>query len=280
MDLETTARRTLDRLMIKEVIDSYGAFYDAGRLDEFAKLFAVDAVLDFDPDPGFFPLPARGRDTIVGHMRERYDEVAMTARRRHVTSNIVFEHLDDTSARTQSFLTVVSIEHGKSQPELRATGVYHDVFRKEDERWLIAERRGVLDVDLSSAPASALIVKDPAGRRYANLEEEIVDEIGTELPDAISRYTEIDPEMFRAYRDFRYVLLDQGVIPRKDKLLMVLALLTATKQGNAMGMYAGIARNEGATAAEVRDALRVGILFSGGPGIVAASGTAVKYGSD
>ena len=106
------------------------------------------------------------------------------------------------------------------------------------------------------------------------------DEIGSALPDDISIYTELDPEMFRAYRDFRTVLLDQGVIPRKDKLLMVLALLTALHEGEAMHMYAEIARNEGATGEEVRDAMRVGILFSGGPGIVAASGAAVRFGQD
>ena len=278
MDLETTARRTLDRLMIREVIDSYGAFYDAGRLDEFGALFAEDAVLDFEPDPGFFPLPVRGRDTIVSHMRERYAEIAGSAQRRHVTTNVVFEHLDDTEARTESFLTVISVEHGAAVPELRATGVYRDVFRKAGERWLITERRGILDVHLMATPHTGMA--DPAGRKYANVEEEIVAEIGDALPNALSEYTEIDPEMFRAYRDFRHVLLDQGVIGRKDKLLMVLALLTAMKQADAMCMYAGIARKEGATAAEVRDALRVGILFSGGPGIVAASGTAVEHGSD
>ncbi len=86
--------------------------------------------------------------------------------------------------------------------------------------------------------------------------------------------------MFRAYRDFRYALLDQGTIPRKDKLLMVLAILTTHHQGDAMHMYAGIARDEGATSEEILDALRVGILFSGGPGIVAASGTATEFGTD
>ena len=61
---------------------------------------------------------------------------------------------------------------------------------------------------------------------------------------------------------------------------MVLALLTTHHQGEAMHMYAEIARNEGATAEEIRDAMRVGILFSGGPGIVAASGAVVKFGQE
>lgn len=112
------------------------------------------------------------------------------------------------------------------------------------------------------------------------LETEIIDEIGYELPDAVADYTAIDPDMFRAYRRFRASLIDEGALPRKDKLLMAIAILTATKQGDAMDMYASIARREGATPAELRDALRVGILFSGGPGIAAAASVAAKYGRD
>lgn len=82
MDQETTARRALDRLMIREVIDSYGAHYDEQRMDEFEALFTDDAVLDFEPDPGFFPLPLVGKETIGRHMRERNAEVSKTAQRR------------------------------------------------------------------------------------------------------------------------------------------------------------------------------------------------------
>lgn len=112
------------------------------------------------------------------------------------------------------------------------------------------------------------------------LEREIVAEIGEPLPDAVAEYTSIDPDLFTAYRQFRSALLDVGDIPRKTKLLMAISILTATKQGDAMGMYASIARNEGATATEIREALRVGVLFSGGPGIAAAAQTAVDYGQD
>lgn len=114
-------------------------------------------------------------------------------------------------------------------------------------------------------------------RGSKTLEDEINAEIGKALPDAVSEYTRIDPELFRAYRDFRSVILDRGVVPRKDKLLMAIAILTATKQGDAMWMYASIAREEGATPEEIREALRVGVLFSGGPGIAAAAETAVRF---
>jgi len=267
----------IDRLLIRELIDSYGSLYDDGRLEEFGELFATDAQMTIDPDPGFFELPLVGRDDIREKMGERYAVVsAAAAQRRHVTTNTIFKSLSQTEASTESFGTILSAEKG-GEPELRATGVYYDTFTKVDGEWRFQTRNLVLDgikQDKSQASESAA---DP---EMSSIEKEIVDEIGSPLPDAISLYTELDPEMFRAYRDFRTVLLDQGVISRKDKLLMVLALLTALHQGDAMHMYAEIARNEGATGEEVRDAMRVGILFSGGPGIVAASGAAVKFGQE
>ncbi len=267
----------IDRLLIRELIDSYGSLYDDGRLEEFGELFAADAQMSIDPDPGFFELPLVGREDIRDKMGERYAVVSESgAQRRHVTTNTIFKSLTPTEASTESFGTILSAEEG-GEPELRATGVYYDTFTKVCGEWKIQTRHLVLDgikQDKNQASESA------GDSGMSSIEKEIVDEIGSPLPDEISLYTELDPEMFRAYRDFRTVLLDQGVIPRKDKLLMVLALLTALHQGDAMHMYAEIARNEGATGEEVRDAMRVGILFSGGPGIVAASGAAVRFGQD
>jgi len=275
---EQLITEAIDRLLIRETIDSYGTLYDAGQLEEFAELFADDAQLTIEPDPGYFELPLVGRDVIKEKMGQRYAEVSVVAQRRHVTTNTIFKSLNQTEAETQSFGTILSADWG-GIPELRATGVYHDTFIKVGGEWKFKSRHLVLD-GLKLAERDNLDVTDNSGSEMNPLEKEIVDEIGSPLPDAISQYTKLDPEMFRAYRDFRAVLLDQGVIPRKDKLLMVLALLTALHQGEAMYMYAEIARNEGATGAEVRDAMRVGILFSGGPGIVAASGATVKYGQD
>lgn len=288
MSIDNETRRAIDRLLIGELIQKYGSHYDEGRLDDFVALFTDDAVLDFDPDPGYFPVPLVGRAMIAEHMGARYAEVSAVAQRRHLTTNTIFEHLDDDAAATESFLTVLSVEHGSNTPIVNATGIYRDKFRRVEGRWLFAERRARLDAVVSRkvepttgrSVDDAVPTVDPKGMAWASVEHEIVDEIGYELPDAISQYTAIDPELFRAYRDFRYALLDQGTIARKDKLLMVLAILTTHHQGDAMHMYAKIARSEGATGAEVLDALKVGILFSGGPGIVAASGVAAEFGKD
>jgi alkylhydroperoxidase/carboxymuconolactone decarboxylase family protein YurZ len=100
---------------------------------------------------------------------------------------------------------------------------------------------------------------------------DVAEWLGAEAaPEHAFRYLKIDPELFRAYRDYRSALLDGGVLPRKVKLLMALAVLTSQHASEPMSVYTRLAREAGATIDEVKDALRVGILFSGGMGMTAA----------
>jgi alkylhydroperoxidase/carboxymuconolactone decarboxylase family protein YurZ len=96
-------------------------------------------------------------------------------------------------------------------------------------------------------------------------------ELGATLPDSHAEYAEKDSELFSAYLAWRSTVLDGGVIPRVQKLLMVVALLTARRDVEPLKLYAEIARSQGASAQELKEALRVGILFSGGAGVDAAS---------
>lgn len=96
-------------------------------------------------------------------------------------------------------------------------------------------------------------------------------ELGEGLPDSLAEYAEIDEELFDAYLAWRSSILDDGLIPRAQKLLMVVALLTAQRDAGPLRLYAEIARSQGVSAAELKEALRVGILFSGGSGVDAAS---------
>ncbi|RZL84702.1 MAG: carboxymuconolactone decarboxylase family protein [Rhodococcus sp. (in: high G+C Gram-positive bacteria)] len=96
-------------------------------------------------------------------------------------------------------------------------------------------------------------------------------ELGENLPDSHAAYESVDPELFENYLAWRSSILDTGTIPRAQKLLMVIALLTAQKSIPALKVYSAIARSQGVTAQELKEALRVGILFSGGAGVDAAS---------
>ncbi|MYW96106.1 carboxymuconolactone decarboxylase family protein [Amycolatopsis rubida] len=96
-------------------------------------------------------------------------------------------------------------------------------------------------------------------------------EIGSSLPASHIEYAQRDEELFTAYLAWRSSVLDGGVIPRYQKLLMVVALCTAQKNIDPLRLYAETARSQGASAQELKEALRVGVLFSGGAGIDAAS---------
>lgn len=102
---------------------------------------------------------------------------------------------------------------------------------------------------------------------------------GELLPKELEEYADIDPELFDAYTRLRdCCILDESVGTRVQKLLMAVAVLISSKQVGPARLYAAQARREGATASELLGALRVGILFSGGPGICTASVVAKEFG--
>jgi len=96
-------------------------------------------------------------------------------------------------------------------------------------------------------------------------------EVGASLPESHLQYAQVDEELFTSYLAWRGSILDTGVIPRQQKLLMVVAMMTAQKEIGPLRVYASIAKAQGATVQELKEALRVGVLFSGGAGIDAAS---------
>lgn len=108
----------------------------------------------------------------------------------------------------------------------------------------------------------------------------MLDEVGSSLPQSHLDYARADEELFAAYHEWRGAILDTGVIPRRYKLLMVVALMTAQKSTEPLKLYASIARSQGASAQELKEALRVGVLFSGGAGIDAASHVADLISED
>lgn len=96
-------------------------------------------------------------------------------------------------------------------------------------------------------------------------------EVGAALPESHAAYAKHDPELFSSYLAWRDTCLGDGALSRTQKLLMVIALLVAQKSADAVHVYASIALTQGASKEELKEALRVGVLFSGGSGIDAAS---------
>jgi alkylhydroperoxidase/carboxymuconolactone decarboxylase family protein YurZ len=96
-------------------------------------------------------------------------------------------------------------------------------------------------------------------------------EVGSNLPETHIEYARRDTELFDAYLAWRGTILEDGELPKKYKLLMVVSLLVAQRDMDPLKLYASQARAEGASAGELKEALRVGILFSGGPGVHTAA---------
>jgi len=260
---------------ILNLINAYPILFDKGDIEGVVSLFADDATVRIIPDPGFFPSELNGKEAIREAYLRRAKEVADGEWRRHLQLSAVVKHAAPGSAMvTSTFASLGRDTTGALVP--LNTGIYEDEVAQEGDEWLIRSR--TIRLDVASAEDGDGPVEVSADGD--DLESEISREIGYQLPHAVAEYTKVDPAMFSAYREFRSELLDTGTLPRRLKLLMAISILTATKQGEAMDMYASIARQEGATPAEIREALRVGILFSGGPGIAAAASVAVKYGSD
>ncbi len=65
------------------------------------------------------------------------------------------------------------------------------------------------------------------------------------------------------------VIMTDGKLSKKQKLLIALGAVTHTLSEGAMRTYAQLAMVAGATREEVIEAMYVGAVFTGGPGLVA-----------
>ena len=141
-DLGDSVGRLVDLQAIRNVIEIYGHFFDSGDFEGFSDLFTEDAFYNISPDPGLFPLPVSGRDSIVASMSGRHavNERELAIQSRHMSSNIVINDLTSRSASAVSFLLVVSV-HDDGSVDARRSGTYVDRLRKENGTWRFASRQ-------------------------------------------------------------------------------------------------------------------------------------------
>jgi alkylhydroperoxidase/carboxymuconolactone decarboxylase family protein YurZ len=97
----------------------------------------------------------------------------------------------------------------------------------------------------------------------------IAKELGIDHPISTQEYLEMDPELFRRYVEYRGWILEDRALTKRTKILMVVAVMAALKHEEALRRYISAAKVSGASREEILDACRVGILFAGGPGLIA-----------
>jgi hypothetical protein len=131
------AAEAIAREQIRDVISRYNHAGDRGRLDELARCFAPDGVLDLKDVP-----PLEGRDAIEAHLRGVVSRLADATTRpvlRHHVSSTRIELVGGDAATAASYFLVfteVGLDHW---------GRYGDRFVRVGGEWLIAHRRVRVD---------------------------------------------------------------------------------------------------------------------------------------
>jgi alkylhydroperoxidase/carboxymuconolactone decarboxylase family protein YurZ len=92
------------------------------------------------------------------------------------------------------------------------------------------------------------------------------------VPQKLKKSAEKYPAYTLNYIKWRdSVIMADGVLSKKQKLLIALGAVTHTLSEEAMATYARLAMVAGATREEVIEAMYVATVFTGGPGLVALS---------
>jgi alkylhydroperoxidase/carboxymuconolactone decarboxylase family protein YurZ len=83
------------------------------------------------------------------------------------------------------------------------------------------------------------------------------------MENPLTTLAKIDPEMFKHLKDSDGLIYGDGALPRKIKLLIAMAFDAAHGAENGVRSLAAAAMKEGATPAEIAEALRVAYHLSG-----------------
>jgi hypothetical protein len=122
---------------IKKIRHLYSHYFDGKYLDELVDLFTDDAVCEFGPAFGGDWV---GKDEIraryAGYLEAEGDEHEVM----HAVTNPWIRLVDDTTAHGRWYLLDLHTAAGVENP-LILFGIYDDVYKKVDDRWLIERTR-------------------------------------------------------------------------------------------------------------------------------------------
>ncbi len=132
---------TLDELLareeIKELRIRYSHYFDGKDADALADLFTDDAVCEFGPNYGGDWI---GKETIRANFAEYAKAPGPVYGVLHSVTNPLIRVIDETTAHGRWYLHDLRTTEGVENPIL-LYGIYDDVYRKVDGRWLIHRTR-------------------------------------------------------------------------------------------------------------------------------------------
>lgn len=137
--LDARVRRLEDLLEIQQIFIDYGLALDAGDFDRYAALFSEEGTINLGPMG-----KATGRSAIK-QLMERTME-GRVGQSLHIVSSPQIT-IDDSgaTAHSQVMWTVVHRDD-TGRPRLTMMGRHQDELIRENGRWKIARRRGLIDM--------------------------------------------------------------------------------------------------------------------------------------
>lgn len=127
---------------IENALARYALAYDDGDLDSVETTFSETAVFTMRIGDGDLVGPLNGREEIMGLFRGAHD--SQSDQRRHITTNLLIDELDEKNVRTVSYLVITSAENGALR--VLTTGKYEDEWTKAGGDWVLARRHIALDL--------------------------------------------------------------------------------------------------------------------------------------
>src|SRR5688572_22375789 len=126
--------------------------------------------------------------------------------------------------------------------------------------------------DRSSGPVGRLVrVESPARRRHYGLRRSSMDK---KLPSAYRRFADAQPRIMKAYEELSRATLTDGPLDRKQAELVKIGITIGAGLEGATHSHVRRALEAGASADEIRHAIRLALTTVGFPSMMAALGWA------
>jgi ketosteroid isomerase-like protein len=135
--LEERLRRLEDILAIQQLFIDYGLALDAGDLDRYAQLFAIQGTVNLGPIGR-----ATGRGEIQALMAQTLKGLVGSSF--HIVSSPQI-NLHGDIATSQVMWTVIHRDKN-GQPQVTMIGKHHDELIRENGEWKIQTRKGTVDI--------------------------------------------------------------------------------------------------------------------------------------
>ncbi|WP_064076124.1 nuclear transport factor 2 family protein [Prescottella equi] len=127
---------------IENALARYALAYDDGDMEGVERVFGETAVFTMKIGDGDLIGPLNGREEIMGLFRGAHE--SQTDQRRHITTNLLIDEIDEKNVRTVSYLLITAADNGVLKT--LSTGKYEDEWTRSGGDWVLTKRHIALDL--------------------------------------------------------------------------------------------------------------------------------------